>query len=75
MMISQPKKLDPWPDAPQLPGPIIMDQRWTDALFLHWRLPESEAALFMPPGVVPTLTRSTSAFTPENRMAPAAWCS
>lgn len=44
---------DPWPDAPELPAPIIMDQRWTDAVFLHWRIPEPVAANFMPPGVVP----------------------
>ncbi len=30
-----------------------MDQQWTDALFLHWRLPVSTAAAFMPAGVVP----------------------
>ena len=59
-MISQAKKLDPWPDAPQLPGPIIMDQRWNDALFLHWRLPEAEAAHFMPPGVVPDVFDGSS---------------
>ena len=45
--------LDPWPSAPELPAPIIMDQRWTDAVFLHWRIPDAEAAPFMPPGVVP----------------------
>ena len=45
--------LDPWPAAPELPRPIIMDQRWTDAVFLHWRIPEPVAASFMPPGVVP----------------------
>ena len=44
---------DPWPDAPTLPTPIIMDQRWSDAVFLHWRIPEAVAAAFMPPGVVP----------------------
>ncbi|WP_226759062.1 DUF2071 domain-containing protein, partial [Arthrobacter sp. SO3] len=44
---------DPWPSAPELPAPIIMDQRWTDAVFLHWRIPETVAAPFMPPGVVP----------------------
>ena len=44
---------DPWPEAPELPTPIIMDQRWTDAVFLHWRIPEAVAARFMPPGVVP----------------------
>ena len=45
--------LDPWPSAPELPAPIIMDQRWTDAVFLHWRIPHAVAAPFMPPGVVP----------------------
>ncbi|MET4135307.1 DUF2071 domain-containing protein [Pseudarthrobacter sp. PvP090] len=45
--------LEPWPSAPELPAPIIMDQRWTDAVFLHWRIPHAVAAQFMPPGVVP----------------------
>lgn len=45
--------IDPWPEAPGLPAPVIMAQRWTDAVFLHWRIPESVAASFMPPGVVP----------------------
>ena len=44
---------DPWPDPPELPSPVIMDQRWTDAVFLHWRIPAGAAAAFMPPGVVP----------------------
>jgi uncharacterized protein len=44
---------DPWPDAPELPAPIIMDQRWMDAVFLHWRIPEAVSASFMPPGVAP----------------------
>lgn len=44
---------DPWPEPPELPAPVIMDQRWTDAVFLHWRIPEAAAAAFMPPGVVP----------------------
>ncbi|MET1020616.1 MAG: DUF2071 domain-containing protein [Arthrobacter sp.] len=30
-----------------------MSQRWTDAVFLHWRIPHAVAASFMPPGVVP----------------------
>lgn len=46
-------RLDPWPIAPELPTPTIMDQRWTDAVFLHWRIPHAVAAPFMPPGVVP----------------------
>ncbi len=45
--------LDPWPHAPELPAPVIMDQQWTDAVFLHWRIPDAVAAPFMPPGVVP----------------------
>lgn len=45
--------VDPWPHAPELPAPVIMDQRWTDAVFLHWRIPHAVAAPFMPPGVVP----------------------
>ena len=46
-------KTDPWPDAPELPRPVIMDQRWTDAVFLHWRIPRAVAAAFMPDGVEP----------------------
>ncbi|MET3920059.1 DUF2071 domain-containing protein [Arthrobacter sp. UYEF20] len=45
--------VDPWPDAPELPAPTIMGQRWTDAVFLHWRIPEAVAASSMPQGVVP----------------------
>ena len=49
-----------WPDPPELPPPAIMDQRWTDAIFLHWRIPENVAARFMPPGVQPDLFDSSS---------------
>lgn len=45
--------IDPWPEPPGLPAPVIMAQRWTDAVFLHWRIPEPVAASFMPPGVDP----------------------
>ncbi|MEY9775475.1 uncharacterized protein YqjF (DUF2071 family) [Arthrobacter sp. MW3 TE3886] len=45
--------VDPWPAAPELPAPIIMDQRWLEAVFLHWRIPAAVAARFMPPGVAP----------------------
>lgn len=41
----------PWPAAPGLPRPHLMDQRWEDAVFLHWRIPVSAAAARMPPGV------------------------
>jgi uncharacterized protein YqjF (DUF2071 family) len=44
---------DSWPAAPDLPQPVIMGQSWTDAVFLHWRIPEAVAAAFMPPGVAP----------------------
>ena len=49
-----------WPDPPELPLPAIMDQRWLDAVFLHWRIPESSAARFMPPGVEPDVFDGSS---------------
>jgi uncharacterized protein len=42
-----------WPLPGDLPLPVIMDQRWMDAVLLHWRLPEAVAARFMPRGVQP----------------------
>jgi uncharacterized protein len=51
---------DLWPAPPELPPPRIMDQRWTDAIFLHWRIPENIAARFMPPGVRPDLFDGSS---------------
>lgn len=39
--------------APELPRPVIMDQYWADAVFLHWRIDAAAVAGFMPPGVVP----------------------
>ncbi len=42
-----------WPSPPPLSGFPIMDQRWEDAVFLHWRIPESAAGLHMPAGVRP----------------------
>ncbi|MFE4230288.1 YqjF family protein [Arthrobacter sp. NPDC056886] len=45
--------VDPWPEAPRLPAPIVMEQHWLDAVFLHWRIPEAASASFMPPGVAP----------------------
>ena len=44
---------EPWPLPPALPQPVFSDQRWLDAVFLHWRIPESVAAGFMPQGVQP----------------------
>lgn len=43
----------PWPAAPELPRPVLMDQHWEDAVFLHWRIPPSAAAARLPPGVRP----------------------
>ena len=47
------RAVDPWPDPPELPAPVIMEQRWSDAVFLHWRIPAAVAAPFMPAGVAP----------------------
>src|SRR3954462_2189085 len=46
-------RTDPWPEPPELPAPVIMEQKWVDAVFLHWRIPRPVASSFMPPGVVP----------------------
>lgn len=54
------KAADLWPEPPGLPLPAIMDQRWIDAVFLHWRIPESVAARFMPRGVQPDIFDGTS---------------
>ena len=42
---------DPWPAGPMVPRPFLMEQSWTDAVLLHWRLPVSVAAPHLPPGV------------------------
>lgn len=44
---------DDWQLAPALPRPVIMDQFWADAVFLHWRVAAAEVMRYMPPGVVP----------------------
>ena len=49
-----------WPQPPDLPLPAIMDQRWLDAIFLHWRIPEAVAARFMPAGVEPDVFDGSS---------------
>lgn len=49
-----------WPEPPELPLPAIMDQRWLDAVFLHWRIPEAVAAGFMPAGVEPDVFDGSS---------------
>ncbi|WP_285244504.1 DUF2071 domain-containing protein [Pseudarthrobacter sp. fls2-241-R2A-127] len=49
-----------WPRPPELPGPVLSDQRWLDAVFLHWRIPESVAAAFMPEGIQPDVFDDSS---------------
>lgn len=49
----RPSGPDPWPLAPELPAPVIMDQGWFDAVFLHWRIPQEVSAAYLPAGVVP----------------------
>lgn len=49
-----------WPTPPELPLPTIMDQCWSNAIFLHWRIPEPEAARFMPAGIQPDMFDGSS---------------
>lgn len=49
-----------WPRPPALPRPVFSDQRWLDAVFLHWRIPEATAAAFMPDGVQPDVFDGSS---------------
>ncbi|MFZ3452239.1 YqjF family protein [Arthrobacter sp. 7Tela_A1] len=44
---------DPWPSGPGVPGPEFITQRWSDAVFLHWRIQASTAARYLPAGVEP----------------------
>lgn len=41
------------PAAPPLPGRAVIRQRWSDFLFLHWRVPASEVAAMLPAGTRP----------------------
>lgn len=43
------------PTAPALPGGAVLEQRWSDLVFLHWRCDPSEIAPLLPPGVIPDL--------------------
>ena len=49
-----------WPRPPELPTPVFSDQRWLDAVFLHWRIPEAGAATFMPEGIRPDVFDGSS---------------
>lgn len=46
---------DPWPKPPGLRPPVLSHQQWTDAIFLHWRIPEAAAAPLLPAGVAADL--------------------
>jgi len=39
--------------APALGGRTVASQRWSDVSFLHWRVPSSDVAPLLPPGVRP----------------------
>ena len=41
--------------APPLPGRAIIRQRWSDFVFLHWRVSPDEVAPLLPPGVRPDI--------------------
>jgi len=40
-------------DAPPLPRPVVFDQFWADAAFLHWPVRPDDVAHFFPPGTRP----------------------
>lgn len=44
---------DPWPAGPQVHRPLLVEQSWLDAVFLHWPIPAGMAARYLPPGVEP----------------------
>jgi uncharacterized protein YqjF (DUF2071 family) len=44
---------DPWPAGPVVTPPVLVAQSWSDAVFLHWRIPASAAERYMPPLVKP----------------------
>ena len=42
-----------WPEAPELPWPRILRQRWLDLTFVHWAFAPDDVAHFFPPGTRP----------------------
>lgn len=44
---------DPWLAGPVLPTPDVMEQSWSDAVIVHWCIPVSAAASYMPSNVEP----------------------
>ncbi|WP_240898903.1 YqjF family protein [Kocuria sediminis] len=53
-------RTDPWPAGPMVPRPWLMEQSWSEAVILHWRLPVRVAADHMPPGTVPEVFDGSS---------------
>jgi uncharacterized protein len=41
------------PEAPEITGPVMMNQSWRDLTFLHWAVDPARVAHRMPPGVRP----------------------
>jgi hypothetical protein len=50
---SQNRSVDPERDAPPLPGRAVIAQRWSEAVFLHWRVAPARVAPLLPEGVEP----------------------
>ena len=48
------------PRAPELTGPVMMNQRWRDLTFLHWAVDPGQVAHCMPPGVFPDTLDGTT---------------
>jgi len=42
--------------APALPGRVVIQQRWRDAVFLHWRIDPAEVVHLLPRGTRPDTT-------------------
>ncbi len=55
-----PADLDP--HAPPLPGRAVIRQRWSDFIFLHWRVAPDEVAPFMPAGTRPDVDANGDAW-------------
>jgi hypothetical protein len=48
--------------APAMPGRAVIQQRWTDAAFLHWRVDPAEVAPLLPRGTRPDTTPDGSSW-------------
>ncbi len=49
-------------DAPPLPGRAVIRQRWSDFVFLHWRVAPDVVAPFMPAGTHPDVDANGDAW-------------